>query len=598
MLKLTLRNKILTSYGVLFVVFITLMHFIASHTVKMVVVESMEERTTHLIKEIQSQNAPDDVELVRYLKDLKSVIFFRVSIINDQREILYDSHTKRLLGSEFNTEYVVQHPEVIQAMKEGTGYQEEYSAILGQEFAYFAKAFRFHGKTYVMRTAYPLNYINSVVSKFKTTFLLFAFGISLIFGLMIWVITKRLTSPIGQIITAIRPYQEGRASSIPEIRLKSHYEGDEIEQLAGTLNSLSQKVQKHIDTLTIERNEKSTILESLTEGVLAVDHDLRIEYANRAAAYFYSIAVQDIVGSKLDAEYYPTSYELSIKCIQEGRAQTAPLKVKHEGKTVFLDIIAIPKESGSGAIVVMQDKTEMYRMLEMRSQFVANASHELKTPITIIGGFAEAIHDHPGLEPERLKEITAKIVNNCERLTVMIKDLLTLCDVENLPAYRLSHCFLDDLMANYREHLLERFPNASVKIESKVNYPIELTLDAELFQVAIVNLLENAAKYSNPPAQISVVMNVRDGKAVLEIADKGIGIPKADLEHIFERFYTVNKAHSKKMGGSGLGLSIVETIIEKHKGKISVDSEVGVGTRFTIELPLNLEELIGQGTSS
>jgi len=408
---------------------------------------------------------------------------------------------------------------------------------------------------------------------------------------MIWIITRRLTSPIGQIITAIRPYQEGKASSIPEIKLNSHYEGDEIEQLAGTLNSLSRKVQKHIDTLTAERNEKSTILESLTEGVVAVDHDLKIEYANRAAASFYSITAEDIVN--LDPQHFPTSYELSIKCMQEGSPQTAPLKFKHEGKTLFLDIIAIPKENGSGAIIVMQDKTEMYRLLEMRSQFVANASHELKTPITIIGGFAEAIHDHPGLEKERLKEITGKIVNNCERLTVMIKDLLTLCDVENLPHYRLSECVLDDLVANYREHLLERFPNATVEIRSKAKHPIELTLDAELFQVAIVNLLENAAKYSNPPAHISVLMDVQDGKAILKIEDRGIGIPKADLEHIFERFYTVNKAHSKKMGGSGLGLSIVETIIEKHMGKISVDSEVGVGTTFTIELPLNLEQLIG-----
>jgi two-component system, OmpR family, phosphate regulon sensor histidine kinase PhoR len=220
----------------------------------------------------------------------------------------------------------------------------------------------------------------------------------------------------------------------------------------------------------------------------------------------------------------------------------------------------------------------------MRRDFIANASHELKTPITVIRGFAEALHDNPELSKEVQEQVTGKIVRNCNRMTGLIKDLLTLADIENIPSSRLTECDLYDLSERCRFMVLEAFPDALIEI-SKHQEEISLIADAELLELALTNLMENAAKYSKRPAQITVILKATADQVQIEIADKGIGIPLVDQEHIFDRFYTVDKAHSQKMGGSGLGLSIVKTIVEKHFGTISLVSELGKGTTFTILIP-------------
>ena len=189
-------------------------------------------------------------------------------------------------------------------------------------------------------------------------------------------------------------------------------------------------------------------------------------------------------------------------------------------------------------------------MLEMRKEFVANASHELKTPITIIQGFAETLHDTPDLPPEMISEITAKIVRNSKRMSNLIKDLLALSDVENLSKSRLIELDLLDLTENCAQLLKDAHPNAIIEIKTTSDEKNEIIGDPHLMELAVMNLIENAAKYSTPPAHIEVTLENQTDWIVLTVADNGIGIPPEDLEHIFERFYTVDKAHSRKMGGS------------------------------------------------
>lgn len=226
----------------------------------------------------------------------------------------------------------------------------------------------------------------------------------------------------------------------------------------------------------------------------------------------------------------------------------------------------------------------------MRRDFIANASHELKTPITVIRGFAEALHDNPGLPNEMQEEMTNKIIRSCNRMTALIKDFLTLADIENIPSSRLFDCHLQDLCERCISMLLEAHPDVDIKIEATDN-PIYLIADEALLELAIMNLIENAAKYSKPPATIRIHLKDNPNHVTIEISDKGIGIPLVDQEHIFDRFYTVDKAHSQRMGGSGLGLSIVKTIIEKHFGTIKVSSQPKQGTTFVISIPKKIAEI-------
>jgi two-component system phosphate regulon sensor histidine kinase PhoR len=580
---LSFRKKILISYFGVFLIFIALMFPFATNTVQRIVVNAMQDRATELIQNIQT--AKDNDDLINKIKQQRFLIFFRVSIITNERKVLYDSHVTRVLGPKFNQEYIAYHPEVEQAFKQGYGYSEDYSQLLGgQKFVYLAQTFDFHCKPYAIRTAFPYRYVKELSEDFQIGFFALSTVVLLLFTLMTWFIINHLSKPIQQIITDISPYQEGEVPNLPEIRLTVS-PTDDFGKLANTLNSLSAKIKHHIDTITQERNEKEAILESLIEGVVAIDPAMVITYSNNMAQKFLGLGKQELIDNNFNIVQQPQFSSLLTSCQQEGRPLTETVELYREGRKIILDIIAAPIKEYTGAILVMQDKTEHYKMMEMRKDFIANASHELKTPITVIHGFAETLHDNPELSKDILIEVTAKIVRNCVRMTRLIKDLLALADIENLPASRLLECDLIEMIEECRRSVIEAYPSAQISVDNRAHRELHLLADPSLMQMALTNLLSNAAKYSTPPAQITVTVVEENKLVTISIADKGIGIPEADLEHIFERFYTVDKAHSQKMGGTGLGLAIVKSVVEKHYGKITVASSLGKGSIFTIKLP-------------
>jgi len=585
MAKYSFRQKILISLIGIFFTFTILMYLASPFIVKAMVHKSIRDRVEELITKIS--NEPDEYALVQKLKDQKYLIFFRVSIIAPDRRVLYDSYMKRLLGPAFNKSLAKNHPEVEKAFVEGIGYHEGDSKVLQQRFVYLAKAFDFQGQTYVLRTAFPHKFVLDLSNDIGLGLIaLFTIALLLI-SVMTWAIMHYLTKPVQQIITAIKPYQDGETNTLPEIQISKVNPSDDFSRLANTLNSLSAKIQSHIDTITHERNEKSAVLESLVEGVIAVDSNMIITYANNSALKLLEKNGDDLFGKPFIQTEEIKCHELLKACQKEKIVLTDTLKMDRDGyNTIYLDIIAAPKSNDGGAILVMEDKTTHYKLLEMRRDFVANASHELKTPITIIRGYAETLHDNPALPETTMSKITGKIIHSCQRMGYLVKDLLTLTDVENIPQSRLIECDIFALLEQCIETLQDLHPAAQFVLQKQFEGEIDVSADPSLLELAVMNLLENAVKYSNPPAHITVILYQEGEHLKIDITDKGIGIPQEDLEYIFQRFYTVDKAHSRKLGGSGLGLSIVETIIKKHFGKISVASQLRCGSTFTIHLPI------------
>lgn len=583
---LSFRQKIFITYILLFFLFIAALYPLAIHTVQTMISRSLEERADELIAKIRV--VPDDYALVATLKNMKHRIFFRVGVLNENSKVIYDSHAKLRLGSKFSQDFIVEHPEVTEALEKGIGVFESESTISDQRMFYMAKTFDFHGKQYILRVAIPQQYVNDATLQMQLGLLFFSVAVLLVFSLMTWITINHLTSPIQRIIAAVRPYQEGEVDVLPEISVEIANPKDEFRRLADTLNSLSKKIQMQINSLTRERNEKAAVLESLIEGVVAVDDRMVVTYANRMALRFLGTTRDVLLGNKFNGACPFKCEELLERCQKEHQPLTTDLQIEVEGRKVYLDIIAAPQENESGAVLVMQDKSSHYRILEMRKDFIANASHELRTPITIIRGFAETLHDNPDLPKETRVEILEKIVKSSERMTHLIKDLLTLADIEHLTESQLLPCHLPDVIDNCVSMLREVYPAAVVTVDVEKGEEFDILGDSQLLELALINLMVNAAKYSEAPAQITVGLKRVGGTVELSVADRGMGIPPEDIEHVFHRFYSVDKAHSRRMGGAGLGLSLVETIVEKHRGKISVVSELGKGSTFTIRLPLSL----------
>lgn len=585
---LSFRQKIFFSQITIFFLFLFLLFPFGKSVVNQMMRHTLEETAYELIYHLSEQK--DEAGMIQYLKSQEQYVFYRISVMSNQCELIYDTHFFAQLQSYYDKKSCASdHPEVVEALDKGTGYSVAWSPTFNKKFAYVAVRFELNGKTYVVRSAFPFTQLQLLNRNFQIGLFTIDLFFLILFGISMWFMFSRLSQPIHDIISAIKSYQEGKVDVIPEIHLKRP--GDEdFNLLAGTLNSLSEKIRSQIRSVVEERNEKEAILESLIEGVIAVDTSKTIRYVNLSGGKMIGIPKGQLIGKPFPDGRDRPREKLMKKCLamlttsQEKNTVIADSIVLEEGQKVYLDLIAVPKPYHSGAIIVLQDKSSHYRVIEMGKDFVANASHELRTPITIIKGFAETLQDIPDISPDMLRDITEKIVRNCQRMDTLVKNLLTLADIENVPENRFQKCDIGAVIENCKHTLLSVYPEATVVIH-KEEEEMFAPADPDLLELAIMNLLDNAAKYSKPPVVITVLIAESEEKMKISIADQGIGIPKEDIEQIFDRFYTVDKAHSRRLGGAGLGLSIVKTIIEKHEGTITVASVLGKGTTFIIHLP-------------
>lgn len=333
------------------------------------------------------------------------------------------------------------------------------------------------------------------------------------------------------------------------------------------------------------RAEKIALLENLEEGALTVDGAGRISYINAKAMMLMGISQDKILGKEYRELHKAIAKELALlakklieKVLVEKERVHSHVVVNEVLKSHF-EVIAIPIPKAEGVILLLKDCSNEQKILEVGKEFIANASHELRTPVTIIRGFAETLKDLKEVSEGMYESILEKIIRNCERMESLVKNLLTLADLENSGPLNLVPCDLIALLDECAQQILALHPDAT--IEQFYNQEgISILGEETLLSLAFLNILKNCVKYSHKPVFIKVIIEAREDEVYLQIEDKGVGIPKESWERIFDRFYTVDKTHSRRLGGAGIGLSIVKIIMEKHDAKIWVTSTPGEGTTF------------------
>lgn len=350
-----------------------------------------------------------------------------------------------------------------------------------------------------------------------------------------------------------------------------------------SLKEMSEKLQKLKSDTHVQDQNLSGILNALSEGVIAFNVRSKITFANQNACKMLKLTSGELIGRSLlylgeQKPFLEKCHEVVLHALQT--AEETSEKWNSDG--LYFDLIASPLTHQEGAILVIQDKTADYKVVEVGKNFIANASHELKTPITIIRGFAEMLQN--GDLPSNTKEeITNKIVHTCDRLDHLVKSLLTLSDLEHFSTDCFRACQLSLLLENCKHTIIAAHPEVKIST-SPIPSNLQILGDFDLLDLALMNLLENAVKYSVKPANIHLKVSEKKDTVQITVEDQGIGIPEHDLPRIFDRFYTVDKARSRKNGGAGLGLSIVKLIAEKHGGEITASSRFGHGSSFSLDL--------------
>jgi len=333
--------------------------------------------------------------------------------------------------------------------------------------------------------------------------------------------------------------------------------------------------------------EKEMILDYLDEGVLIVDSKLRVQNANRRAAQMFGVLKTRLLGGYFLEENEKPA--LAQQCLEAlNRCKTTGFSINgsytdNNPTRTYYDFRILPAHDNA-MVVVIQDQSSHYRMMKMGKDFIANASHELRTPITIIRGFIETLSEMNPISEAMLEEIIEKVMRNCTRMENLIKNLLILADLDYLPKNQKRECDLASIIDSCTNTI--RSVHEEVDIELYQNKDkVTISGDPDLLELAIVNLLQNAVKYSPEQPKLKVKLEEILGEVRVTVCDKGCGIAEKDLRNIFDRFYTVDKARSRKLGGAGLGLSIVKMIVERHEGTVSARSKVGEGSEFTASLP-------------
>ena len=405
-----------------------------------------------------------------------------------------------------------------------------------------------------------------------------------------YVLARRVTRPIDELRAAAARLAGGdTTTAVPATEVA------ELADLATALSRLRTQLVERGLTIGRQGTQQEAVLGSMIEGVLAVDARQRLLGINRAAADLLDVDPDDCAGRPLiDVIRNPDLRRFALTAI-DCRAPVEDDLVLHgpRDRTIRLRGTALRDASGEGgAVIVLNDVTEMKRLEHVRRDFVANVSHELKTPIASIKGFVETLLDGAMDDPADTSRFLGIVARQADRLAAIVDDLLALSRIEqsegagNLPVETVP---VASILTAVTLDCGPRAADRSIRLEVDCPANLAATLNAALVEQAVINLVDNALKYSESGKTVwlSAAASEPPGprELVLRVRDEGCGIEPIHLPRLFERFYRVDKARSRNLGGTGLGLSIVKHIVQAHTGAVSVDSEPGVGTTFTIRLP-------------
>jgi two-component system phosphate regulon sensor histidine kinase PhoR len=505
----------------------------------------------------------------------------RITVVDGQGIVLADSLEDPSLMENHRD-----RPELLQARSEGSGKALRYSKTLKMRMFYFALRINTsNGDAAFVRASLPLQSIDRQVTDLHWYLWTLAMVIGVLALASTLVASGRLMRPLSSLQQAAEAVAEGNYNQ----KIPVHGD-DELGQLGQSVNHMRRALMDQVSQLQQNSQRLETVLSSMVEGVLAVDADRRVLLANEGAKSLLGIDASDVVGRPL---LEVTRHRPVREAVGEAFRLDEPYELEFETtgvnrKHVALRAKRLPGDPCHGVVAVLYDITNLRRLENIRREFVANVSHELKTPLASIKAYAEtllmgAIHDD-----EHNEQFVARIEEQAERLHQLIQDLLQLARVESgKEAFQIQDVSVAKLVEQWEPLYHERAQAKELDLRfERTDEPVIARADASGLATILDNLVANAIQYTPAGGSVTIRYRADGSQAVLEVEDTGIGIPPSEQARIFERFYRVDKARSRELGGTGLGLAIVKHLTQAFSGEVSVSSEPGEGSIFQIRLPL------------
>ena len=524
---------------------------------------------------------PEDVAKLKEWVSQMAASGARVTIIGSDGQVFAESQSDSQ-----TMENHVNRPEVREALAKGSGRAIRHSVTVNRDLHYYAVRHDMAtGPPIILRFALPVETVDDVLQSFRRSLWLSSFVILLIAGVAALEISRVFTDRVERLKDFSRRVAAGDFTAIP-----SDSSGDALDALGASMNRTAAQLDETIRTLTEERNLSTAILGSMVEGVAVVNGSERLLFANQGFAGILNLKFPPKSGSALVEIVRQTELIEAVRHVLHGESRveaeivTGTLRQKYFAATVA----SVRAGDTLGAVLVLHDITELRRLERVRRDFVANVSHEFRTPLTAIQGFAETLLAGAIDDAQNRVRFLEIILEHARRLARLTEDLLRLSQMDSdrleleIDEVSVSQ-IVDSCLATAQHRALENGLNLSVKIPS--NLPT-VAGDRRRLAEVLQNLLDNARQYTLPGGEIVLSAEAHALEVVFTVSDTGIGIPRTDQSRIFERFYRVDAARSREAGGTGLGLAIAKHLIEAQGGRIWVESELGKGSHFHFSVPV------------
>lgn len=525
---------------------------------------------------------PDQID--RMCKEIGSESSTRITVVLPDGSVVGDAEESPGQMDNHNS-----RPEIRQALLTGSGMSIRRSSTLKKEMMYYAISVRESGDCIaVVRMSIPLTSINDVLQIFSNRIIVAGLIIIAIAAIVVYWVSRKISLPIEELKAGAERFAKGDLKRIFPVTST-----EEISLLADAMNKMAGQLESRIKALVEERNEKEAILSSLIEGVLAVDNEEKIIHMNQATARMLDTQPEISEGMLIHEVVRNTEIQQLVSDSFEKKETLERDILFHGENERSVHVVTTPLLDGKGEqigiLIIFNDVTQIRKLEEIRRDFVANVSHEIRTPITSIKGFVEVLLDGAIDDDSKAKHFLGIVLKQSDNLNAIVEDLLHLSKIERDTEADEIYFQAGDIKSVLRSAIENCDINASKK-KIAINLEIENTpetrINAQLLEQAVVNLINNAIKYSEEGSEITVAAKYVDETIHINVIDSGCGIASEHLPRLFERFYRVDKARSRELGGTGLGLAIVKHISQAHGGSVSVESEPGSGSEFSIHLPL------------
>jgi two-component system phosphate regulon sensor histidine kinase PhoR len=534
----------------------------------------------------QLENGLESETLVEHVKKIGDETGFRFTLINESGTVVADSKTGgKDIGPHQN------RPEIIQALDSGYGFSERTSATLNMPMMYLAvKSDETKKANGYVRVAVPSVSINEAIQSLQRFIFLFIVGLSAVTGILMVAFASRMMQPLSQFADSARAVVSGSYERVPVAQERD----DEWGELASAFNQMQTVLAERERGLRENSNRLEAVLSSMIEGVISIDHNGVVQMANSAACRMLSLAQPELVGQKLlgIARFPDLNQAIQQTLTNNTFSKTEFQTVGEPRKVIKAQVSSLIDGEHSGAAIVIHDVTELRRLETMRSDFVANVSHELKTPLASIRAYAETLKMGALDDNEKNQHFVEQIEAQAVVLNQQIQDLIQLARVES--AETSFEVVAVDLVQVSQE-CVRQFAAKATKREIDLQFRSELEAvfaksDLEAVKTILNNLVSNALHYTSAGGKVTVEVLQDERNTILQVVDTGIGIPLEQQSRVFERFYRVDKARSRDLGGTGLGLSIVKHLSQAFGGNVELTSQIGKGSTFRVELPRHIDD--------